>query len=157
MSALSTVRYEVDATEAIKALGINHPVKFMPADLNEPFGPVVAAMLGGGNTNAVTVPPGDVIQLDWDAIAFSQVASLAGATALDDVVTDMQMVTDPATIIAHELVHVAQMQKLGSDVETIKRAYTQAGTDDYTHNQWEADAFKRSMALAPLIKLHPVT
>lgn len=133
---------QIDASEAIAALGITRPVRFEAHDLGEKYLGIPtfgAALLYGfvmrGKTSDV-----DLIELDWEAI------KMDGATA--------------EATIAHELVHIRQIQDHGGTYdEFIRDQYLSPGKDgfdsldEYFENECEVEARELESEIAPLVKV----
>ena len=122
---------EIDASQAIAKLGINHPVRFVPSNLNGPFGAEIAFALQGV-VDARTDAPGFVVEYDQDAMRIT----------LED------GGPSPETLIAHELVHVRQMMDIPGypDADAVNESYRKAGGMDGLGNYanpFEVDAYQR--------------
>lgn len=125
---------EIDASEAIKALGINHPVEFREADLTG---------ASHGITTGLTVST-DVIKVDPYALATMQHLQPEANHTLE-------------RVIAHELVHVKQAQEHPGGFDGMLADYNAdmlfATHEDYLAHPVEAEAFAREMDLAKLVKV----
>ena len=126
---------KIDASEAIKALGINHPVHFVPKRLNDPF----LTLITGQSTAAEVVadhPPVDTVYVDWDKIA-------SGArNRLKDLGGNLM---SPEGAIAHELVHVRQFQGMS------QAELDAANAGD--HAPRERQAYELESKYAPLVHI----
>lgn len=115
----------INADRAIKALGITTPVSFEPTRLPE-------GELGGVNPSR----PG-VIQYD-------------PAQLLDTLLTEGY---DPRHNFAHELVHVAQQERIG-DPALADRLYRRENAErGYIDNRFEQEADRLADVLAPLVEI----
>lgn len=148
------MEHTIDASAAIKALGINHPVKFVDGVLN-PFGDddaglSLANIFGGGLVAAATIAPGDVVKVDWPAIDYMQKHRRQFGNAYDAEET-----------IAHELIHVRDMQDMGTNADEINAAYIAAndprrsGLSNATGgNAFEAKAIRLAPQYKSLVKVN---
>lgn len=141
---------EIDATDCIRALDINHPVRFEWMDLAQKYlGLTTVAMSRQmGFTLNGKAADLDLVELDLDAMAIS------GASI--------------EATIAHELVHIKQMQDLGGSYVEFEQEYIRAGSlptilqaladpyrsvAQYRRNPYEAQAYAWQDRLAPLVRL----
>ena len=114
----------IDATRAVKALGIKHPVRFV----HEEMGTATAA-----------VNPTDPSLIKVNARTLYQDAAEAGWT--------------PEQIIAHELVHVRQMQDIG-DTDKAHQLYAYENRiRGYSKNRFEVEADRLARVVAPLVEV----
>lgn len=144
----------IDASEAIKALRIKHPVKFTEKDLPDSVG----AMVNNNDPREVFVDFDQLHDDVSDPDAMKQIAKTAQVTGYDP-----RVWTDPQGVIAHELIHVRQMQDLGAvDDHTTDHAnevYRDKNIDAFfaekPYNDLEDDAYRHELELAPLVHIEP--
>ena len=114
----------IDATRAAQALGIKHPVRFEHGELG---------------TATAAVNPTDPSLIKVNTRTLYQDAAEAGWT--------------PAQIIAHELVHVRQMQDIGDPAEAHRLYSYENATRGYGRNRFEMEADRLAPIVAPLVEV----
>lgn len=141
---------KIDASEAIKALGIKGPVTFKPAAFQEPprgpggWLPAIEAGIVPTGLTLAGVDPDDphVINVDLNALHYAMKYghSLHGPSA------------DPGDTLAHELIHVKQMedQLATKTAAQVKAEYEKT---DYNHNPYEREAFAKSHLYKHMVKV----
>jgi len=114
----------INADRAIAALGIRHPVRFEHEDLGSP---------------TAAVNPNDPTVIKVNTLRLHQDAAETGWT--------------PEQIIAHELVHVRQMQDIGDPAEAHRLYHWENRVNGYIDNRFEVQADKLAPIVAPLIEV----
>lgn len=123
----------IDASEAVKALGIKRPVHFVIKHDSDPVELVLETVVTGGLRTAGVAPEdGDHhVTVRPDAVAFTE----------DNI----------QRVVAHELFHVAQQESFGT-VDGAVEAYRVAGLDP-NGNHFELEADHEARNYASLIKV----
>lgn len=126
----------IDASALIKHLGIREPVDIRPADLNHGWDPELASLFFGSTTQGlVSSSDPHTVHIDLDAIEY-----------LERIGAGPQH-SDLATVVAHELVHVAQYERVPDP-----QAYAIANNTG-PYNAMEAEAYDRAGELAQYVRV----